>query len=398
VPVFVLLNRDQSDLTQFLKDLVSTPSPSGQEELVAERLAMEMRKVGFHEVWTDRMGNVVGRIGPGTGPRLLFDGHMDTVGVGDPLAWTRDPFGAEIQDGMFYGRGAVDMKGALASMVYGAKMLLDSGFPLAGDLYVVGVVQEEPCEGCGLRMLVEEEGIRPNWVVLGEPNNLQVSRGHRGRIEMRVTVRGRASHASMPQQGENAIYGAARIIFSLDLLTESLADDAFLGKGTLAVTHIQNTAGSRNVIPDSCTFYIDRRLTLGETEAKAMAEIQGVIAHEAMRADLGVTEYEASSYTGYVCREAQHYPAWVMPETHPLVQAAARAVRQVVGERPLIGRWNFSTDGAYAMGVAGIPTVGVGPGDEGQAHTADEHIRLADCFTAAQIYAQLAADLLGGRE
>jgi putative selenium metabolism hydrolase len=398
VPVFALSNRDQSDLTQFLKDLVSTPSPSGQEGQVAERLAMEMRKVGFHEVWTDRMGNVVGRIGSGTGPRLLFDGHMDTVGVGDPLAWTRDPFGAEIQDGMLYGRGAVDMKGALASMVYGAKMLLDSSFPPAGDLYVVGVVQEEPCEGCGLRMLVEEEGVRPDWVVLGEPNNLQVSRGHRGRIEMRVTVRGRASHASMPQQGENAIYGAARIIFSLDLLAESLADDAFLGKGTLAVTHIQNTAGGRNVIPESCTFYIDRRLTLGETEAKAMAEIQGVIAHEAMRADLGVTEYEASSYTGYVCREAQHYPAWVMPETHPLVQAAARAVRQVVGERPVIGRWNFSTDGAYAMGVAGIPTVGVGPGDEGQAHTADEHIRLADCFTAAQIYAQLAADLLGGRE
>jgi putative selenium metabolism hydrolase len=157
-------------------------------------------------VWTDRIGNVVGRIGPGTGPRLLYNGHMDTVGVGDPGAWTHDPFGAEIHDGLLYGRGATDMKGPLASLVYGAKALKDRGVELAGDLYVVGVVQEEPCEGYAMRVLVEEEGLRPDWVVLAEPTNLRVSRGHRGRMEMHVTVRGRSSHASMPHLGENAIY------------------------------------------------------------------------------------------------------------------------------------------------------------------------------------------------
>ena len=393
--MFELSPQDQQALTAFLQDLVRIPSFSCQEKVVAERLEAEMRTVGFDEVWTDRIGNVVGRIGSGTGPRLLYNGHMDTVGIGDRVAWTHDPFGAEIDGGRLYGRGATDMKGPLASLVYGAKALKHSGVDLAGDLYLVGVVQEEPCEGHAMRVLVEEEGLRPDWVVLAEPTNLRVSRGHRGRMEMHVTVRGRSAHASMPHLGENAIYGAARIIFSLELLADMLANDPFLGKGTLAVTRIENTAASKNVIPDSCTVVIDRRLTLGETEAKALAEVEGVIVRENVRAEVSLAEFDYASYTGYRCRDVEHYPAWVVPENHILVQATARAVRAVTGERPPIGKWDFSTDGVYTMGVAGIPTVGMGPGDETQAHTADECVRLADCYTAAQIYAQLAVELLG---
>ena len=393
--MFELPAHDQQALVSFLQDLVRIPSFSCQEKGVAERLAAEMLAVGFDDVWTDRIGNVVGRIGPGTGPRLLYNGHMDTVGVGDPEAWTHDPFSAAIVDGLLYGRGATDMKGPLASLVYGAKALKDSGLELAGDIYVVGAVQEEPCEGYAMRVLVEEENLRPNWVVLAEPTNLRVTRGHRGRMEMHVTVRGRSSHASMPHLGENAIYGAARIIFSLELLSEMLAEDPFLGKGTLAVTRIENTAASKNVIPDSCTFVIDRRLTLGETEAKALAEVEGLIARENMRARVSLAEFDYTSYTGYRCRDVEHYPAWVVPENHHLVQATSRTVREVTGERSIIGKWDFSTDGVYTMGIAGIPTVGMGPGEESRAHTADECIRLTDCYTAAQIYAKLAVELLG---
>lgn len=395
--MFELSTHDQQALTSFLKDLVRIPSTSCQEKDLAERLAAEMRAVGFDEVWTDRIGNVVGRIGPGTGPRLLYNGHMDTVGVGDPAAWSHDPFGGEIENGVLYGRGATDMKGPLASLVYGARALKGSGLRLAGDVYVVGVVQEEPCEGYAMRVLVEEEGLRSDWVVLAEPTNLRVTRGHRGRMELHVTVRGRSAHASMPHLGENAIYGAARIIFSLELLSEMLAEDAFLGKGSLAITQIENTAASKNVIPDSCTFVIDRRLTLGETEAKVLAEVEGLIARENVRARVSLAEFDYTSYTGYRCRDVEHYPAWVVSENHPLVQAATRAVREVTGERPSIGKWDFSTDGVYTMGVAGIPTVGIGPGEESRAHTADECIRLDDCYTAARIYAQLAIELLGER-
>jgi len=392
--MFELSSRDFQAMTAFLQDMVRTPSLSTQEGEVAVRLAEEMRQVGISDVRVNCIGNVVGRIGAGGGKKLIFNGHMDTVGVSDPAAWSRDPFGAEIEDGVLYGRGAVDMKGALAAMVYAAKLLLDAGVSLGGDLYLVGVVQEEPCEGLAMRILVENEGLRPDCVVLGEPTNMQVCRGQRGRMEMQVTVQGKACHSSAPHLGENAIYGAARIIFGLELLADQLADDRLLGQGSLAITHIESTAGSRNAVPDRCTFCIDRRLTLGETEAKALAEVQGVILREGLRADVKVTEYRATSYTGYKACQREYYPAWAMEEDHPLVQATVRAVRKTLGFPPRVQKWAFSTDGAYTMGVAGIPTVGFGPGDERYAHTAEEQIRLDDVAAAARVYAQLAVDLL----
>jgi putative selenium metabolism hydrolase len=381
-------------MATFLQDLVRIPSLSTHEEAVAVRLAEEMRRVGFAEVWTDRIGNVIGRIGNGQGPKLLLDGHMDVVDVGDLARWPHPPYSGAIHNGILYGRGACDMKGGLAAMVYGVKALLDAGVDLAGDLYVVGVVQEEPCEGLAVRTLIEEEGIRPDYVVLGEPSNLQVRTGHRGRLEMRVTVRGEAAHASSPALGSNAIQNAARLIFGLELLAPRLANDPYLGRGTLAVTQIESQAASRNALPDCCTFYVDRRLTLVETERKAMAEVQNIISTEEVDAQVEVTQYRAMSYTGYECRARNAFPAWIMPEEHPLVQATVRTVRETLGYRPRLGHWSFSTDGTYTAGVANIPTVGFGPGEERYAHTLDEQIRLNDVVDAARVYARLAAELL----
>jgi putative selenium metabolism hydrolase len=393
--MFELSRQDFQAMTAFLQNLVRTPSLSTQEGQVAAQLAEEMRQVGIPDVRVDRIGNVIGRIGSGGGRKLALNGHMDTVGVSDPTAWNRDPFGAEIENSVLFGLGAADMKGALAAMVYAAKMLLDAGAHLPGDLYLVGVVQEEPCEGMAMRILIEEEGLKPDWVILCEPSDLQVNRGQRGRVEMRVTVQGKACHASAPHLGENAIYGAARILFGLELLASQLVNDRLLGQGSLVVTQIESTAGSRNAVPDRCAFYIDRRLTLGETEAKALAEVQGVILREDLRAKAEVTEYQATSYTGYQTRQREYYPPWAMEEDHPLVQAVTRTVRKTLGYYPHIGQWAFSTDGVYTKGVAGIPTVGFGPGEERYAHTAEEQIRLDDVAAAARVYAQLAVDLLG---
>lgn len=390
-----LSSQDQNSLVAFLKDLIRIPSLSTKEQILAERLVEEMRRVGFPRVRQDRIGNVIGCLGDSTGPRLIYDGHMDTVSVSAPASWTRDPYGAQIESGVLYGLGACDMKGALAAMVYGAKTVIDAGIQLAGELCVVGVVQEEPCEGLAIQVLVVEEGLRPDFVVLGEPSNLQIKRGHRGRVEMKVTVRGRSCHASTPGQGRNAIYDAARLIFGVELLAPQLASDPFLGQGSIAVTQIESSAASRNAIPDTCTFYIDRRLTLGETEAKALAEIQGIITREGVDARVNVTEYRTMSYTGYECRAREFYPPWALDDDHPLVQATARAIRETLGYRPRIGQWAFSTDGVYTMGRANIPTVGFGPGEERFAHTVDDQIRLADVVAAARVYARLAVELLG---
>ena len=384
-------------MAKFLQELVRIPSLSTHEEAAASRLATEMQRVGFTDVWTDRVGSVVGRIGTGHGPTLLLNGHMDVVDVGDPARWHHPPYDGVIEDGVLYGRGACDMKGGLAAMVYAVKALREAGVELAGDLYVVGVVQEEPCEGLAMQVLVEEEGIHPDYVVLCEPSNLQVRIGHPGRMEMEVDVQGRAAHASAPELGNNAIHNAARLIFGIELLAPRLATDPFLGQGTIAVTEIESQAASRNAVPDCCKFYIDRRLTLGETERKALAEIQNIINTEEVNAEVRVTEYRIASYTGFDCRARNVFPAWAIPQDHPLVQATVRSVRETLGYRPRLGRWSFSTDGTYTAGVANLPTVGFGPGEERYAHTQDDQIRLNDVVDAARVYARLAVELLGKR-
>jgi putative selenium metabolism hydrolase len=289
------------------------------------------------------------------------------------------------------------MKGALAAMVYSGKLLIENRVPLKGDLIVACVVQEEPCEGLAVRVLIEDEGLRPNWVALGEPSSMTIARGQRGRVELEVTTHGRACHASQPDLGDNAVYSAARLIFGMEILSGNLSQDRFLGPGSLAVTQIQSEAGSRNVIPDRCSFVVDRRLTLGEGEAKALAEAQSVIARERVRADVRVLEYRSTSFTGYQAAQRAAFPAWITDENHSLVQAMERAVREELGVRPRMSQFPFSTDGAYTAGVAGIPTIGLGPGDEKLAHTADDQVRLDDVFGAARVYAALAANMLSGK-
>ncbi len=385
---------DAQVLADLAARLVRTPSLSGQEGAVAQILADAMKAAGFHDVWTDRMGNVVGRYGAGRGPQLLFDGHMDTIDVGDQVAWQRDPFSGTIEDGILFGRGAVDMKSALAAMIFGVKLLADQGVQLGGDLYVAFVVQEEPCEGMAVQYLCEEEGLEPAFVVLGEPTNLNIAVGQRGRIELEVVTHGRAGHAAAPQHAINAINAAARLAFGIELLQPHLLSDPVLGQGTVAVTHIASVAGSRNAIPDRCDLVIDRRLTLGETEARALSELQQIIRREGIQAEIKTVECDAVTYTGHVRHVRKYYPPWLMPENSPLVRTALRAVEAALGAPPRLITWPFSTDGAYTMGVAGIPTIGFGPGEERLAHTTSEQIALADVARAAVAYAQLAQELL----
>jgi len=393
--MFKLTPQERSELTAFLSRLVRTPSLSSQEGKVARLIVEELRKVGVSDVRVDRIGNVVARIGPGRRPMLLYNGHMDTVDVTNRAAWSYDPWMGVVDSGLLYGIGACDMKASIAAMVYGVKKLLEARVSLNGELVLAFVVQEEPCEGLAMRVLVEEEGVRPDWVVLGEPTSLQVSRGQRGRVELRVTTRGRSGHAAQPDSGENAIYAAMRLVFGIEILSGNLAKDRFLGQGSLSITQIGSSAPSRNAVPDQCWFYIDRRLTLGENETRALAEIQSVIMREGAPATVEITEYEGVSYTGYRCRMREVFPPWALPAEHPLVQKAVSSLRGTLGRRPGITRWAFSTDGVYTMGQAHIPTIGFGPGRPELAHAPNEHVRLDDVHLAAQAYAQLAVDLLG---
>ena len=391
-----LSSQDKADCTEFLRELVRIPSLSGQEGRIAARIADEMRRVGFGQVYCDRAGNVVGRIGKGT-QRILFNGHMDTVGIGNAAAWQHDPFGAEVIDGVLYGRGAMDMKASLAAMVYGLKTVASDPSALRGEVVLAAVVQEEPYEGVAIRSLIEDEGLWPSFVVLGEPTNLEVALGHRGRVELRVTTEGRACHASAPELGENALYAAAKVIFGIEMLAGNLGEDPRLGKGSIAVTGISCTAGSNNVVPDFCELIVDRRLTLGETRERALTEIRQVIEREGVRGTVRVADRETITYTGHVNRGQEYYPPWLMPDDAPLVKTVVKAVERAIERRPRLKVWAFSTDGAYTRGEAGIPTVGFGPGEERYAHTVNEQVRLADVLLAANGYASIAIEVLNKR-
>jgi len=384
---------DREAVQAFARDLVRIPSPSGSEGALAERLATEMQRLGYDEVRVDAMGNVIGRVGAPGDAAVLFDGHMDVVGVGDRRLWSRDPYGGVVEDGVLYGRGAADMKGGLAAMVHGIGALVPHKTSLTGAVYVVGVVHEEPCEGLAIQHVIEAEGLRPRAVVIGEATNLQVTRGQRGRLAIEVTVQGKSCHASAPERGTNAIYEAARFLFGLQLLAPQLASDGFLGQGTVAATEIESRAGSSNMVPDWCRMYIDRRLTMGDTETRALSEIRRILSRESIQASVEVPTYRSVTYTGLAIETLESFPAWSTPETEPIVRRTAAAIEAVLGFVPRIGRWEFSTDGVYTMGRAGIPTVGFGPGEERFAHAMDEQIRLDDIYAAARVYGRLALDM-----
>jgi len=384
---------DKEPLLSFLQDIIRIPSPSTKERGVVERVAEEMRRVGFAEVFIDEVGNVVGRIGSGGGKRLLYDAHTDTVGIGNPAAWSRDPYGAEIEGGVLYGRGTADNKGALAAMIYGAKSLIDTDLDLAGDLYVVGTVQEEDCEGYAVGLLCRK--LKPHAVLLGEPTNLQIARGQRGRIMLIVTTHGRSCHASTPELGVNAIYAMNKVVARVEALNSNLAQHPFLGPGSIAVTRIEGEGASLNVVPDTCRAYLDRRLTWGEDEELALTQLREIIHEEGVEAQVETLVYESRSHTGYPCRQKKYFPAWLLEEEHPLVQMGAWTVKRTLGYEPQVIGWRFSTDGVATKGELGIPTIGFGPGEESHCHTTEDQVKVEDLVKAARVYAQLALEFLG---
>jgi putative selenium metabolism hydrolase len=383
-------------LVQFTQRLIQTPSLSTQEGEVAALIVDHLKALAFPDVRVDPMGNVLAVMGNGNGPTLLYDAHIDTVAASAPDQWPHPPYAAVIDNGTLYGLGAVDMKSALACMIYGARQLLPVQDRLNGRLVLAFVVQEEPCEGLAIRFVIEEDGIRPDYVLLGEPTALQISRGQRGRVLFKVSVRGKSAHGSQPEQGQNAIYAAARLVFGVQLLADSLPKDPFLGRASIAVTALESHGASLNAIPDQCTLYVDRRLTLGETAMVAQAQLESLLIRDEIPASLEITTYNAPSYTGLTRTAREAYPAWVLDHTHPLVTALAEAIQAVRGSAPEIGYWPFSTDGVYTMGQANLPTAGFGPGDPTLAHTSLEHVRLDDLKAAAHVYAGLAAALLLG--
>ncbi len=380
-------------IVQFMRDICAIPSMDGQIGPVGERIQAEMRKLGYDEVRFDKMGNTIGRIGDG--PRVIvYDSHIDTVGIGDPDEWSWDPFEGKIEDGRLYARGASDEKGSTPGMVYGLALARDLGLLDGYTVYYFGNM-EEWCDGLAPNAFVEDDPkVRPDFVVIGEPTKMQVYRGHKGRIELRVSAFGRSAHAASHYLGDNAVYKMAGIIAAIRDLDRrmrfGMGKHPIQGHPSIAVTYVEARTASLNAVPDYFAIYIDRRMTISEARDEVVDQIRGLIPDYLQR-EILVEElfYDTPSYTGFVKPVEKFFPPWLMEDTHPLVQAGLQAVRDLWGQERPLGTWDFSTNGTYWAGKAGIPAIGLGPGDEKTAHTVIENVPLDEVVQAAEWYAWL---------
>lgn len=400
LPVQDILDRARRylpDMSAFLRDLIRLPSVSGQEEAVVRRIVAEMEKLGYRAE-IDGMGNALGWMG--SGPRLLaYDAHIDTVGPGDLANWSFDPYAGFEDDQCIGGLGASDQSGGMAAMLYGGKIMADLGLlPENTSILMAGTVQEEDCDGLCWQYLIRDvlaaRGLRPEAVVSTEPTDGGIYRGHRGRMEIRVEIRGRSCHGSAPERGDNAIFAMGRMLPELEQLAGRLGDDPFLGKGSLTVSEIFFSSPSRCAVADGCAISLDRRLTAGEDAERALTQIRELPSVRALgdRATVSLYRYDAPSWTGLRYPADCFFPAWSIPADHPLCRASLRCWEELFpGECPRLDKWTFSTNATAIAGMFGIPAIGFGPGREDQAHSPDEKTWKRDLSRCAAFYAALPA-------
>lgn len=380
---------NRTNIVQFMREICAIPSVESLIGPVGERIAEEMRKLRFDEVRFDKMGNIMGRIGNGS-RTIVFDSHIDTVGVGDPEEWQWNPFEGKVEDGVLYARGACDEKGSTPGMVYGMAFARDLGLLDGWTAWYFGNM-EEWCDGIAPNTFVEvDPGIRPDFVVIGEPTKMQVYRGHKGRIELKVTAKGVSAHAASNHVGINAIYLLLPVIAGIRDLEPQLGDDPFLGHGKITVSDMKVQTPSINAVPDEAVIFIDRRMTFGESKEDAIAQVEALIPEESKdRVKVEALFYEEPSYTGFVFPVDKYFPAWALDEDHGLVQAGLQA-RELIGlDYKPASKWSFSTNGIYWAGKANIPSIGFGPGDEVTAHTVMDSVDLNDMVKATEFYAIL---------
>ena len=383
-----LADKYKPDMTRFLRDMIRIPSESCYEQAVVLRIKEEMENVGFDKVEIDPMGNILGTIGNGK-TLIAMDAHIDTVGIGNQDNWDFDPYKGFEDGELIGGRGASDQEGGMASMVYAGKIIKTLGLEGDYQLVVVGSVQEEDCDGLCWQYIINELNLKPEFVVSTEPTDGAIYRGQRGRMEIKVEVKGVSAHGSAPERGDNAIFKMGRILAELEELHERLVTDAFLGKGSLTVSEIFYTSPSRCAVADGCTISIDRRLTAGEDKELALQQIRELPAAKAAKANVSMYTYEKPSYKNLVYPTDCYFPSWTIPEDSVVTQTAVETYKRLFNDQPRVDKWTFSTNGVSITGMFGIPCVGFGPGKESEAHAPNEKTWKADLVRCAAFYAAL---------
>jgi succinyl-diaminopimelate desuccinylase len=382
-----LVHAHRDDLIAFAQKLVQTQSPSGHEGAAAALVQAEMVRLGYDRAWIDAAGNAVGYLSGGAGPALMFNGHLDHVDAGDPALWAHPPFGGEVHAGALWGRGAADMKGAVAAMVYAGGLLRQGGLPLPGDLYVCGVVQEE-VGGLGSRHLARTLPVAR--AVIGEASANQLRRGHRGRVELVAHLEGRSVHASMPHLGANPHFSISRFVEGLRALP--MAADPAYGASTVAPTRTWSEPSGANVTPSALHLVLDWRNVPGESTADIVRALEALLAaslEPGCRGRIEVATKELVSYTGLTMRYADEFPSFTTALDDPALARARAALEAALGRPVEVGTWRFATDGGH-LAAAGATVLGFGPGDDALVHTVEERLPLDELVESVVGYLALA--------
>ena len=324
--------------------------------------------------------NVVATLGGSRpGKTLLLNGHIDTVPAGD--GWSSDPFSGAVRDGLLYGRGSCDMKSGVATMLMALVSIKRSGMDFAGKIILQAVADEETGSLYGTRYLLEQGyGADADFAICTEPTSLRVELGNRGLRWIDVTVHGQASHAGRPQLGRNAISVASQLVEAIDAIRFQGRNDFFeIPTPSISVTTIAG-GHTANVIPDLCTFSIDRRMIPGETEAQVLAEIETAFAP--VRRSNPEVAIDIHVRAGY-------WDPYLIPADEEIVALTTAAYASVTGQEPQIGSKAACTDASHLVNMAGIPTVLFGPGNERLSHKPDECVSIRDLLTATNIYQEI---------
>ena len=380
---------DVDELLGYARGLIAAPSenPGGTEDEAASVAAGILASLGTTpEIIRGDEGrpSVVARFGDRPRPSLAWNDHLDTVPAGTPDTWTSPPFAGEVRDGKLIGRGACDMKGAIAAALASAAAIARVGVPLGGSLWFHLVADEELAGIHGTNVLWERGMLDQDAAIVGEPTELQLGLAERGGAWITATAHGRAAHGSQPHRGVNAITSMARLLLRLE---EALPDltHPLIGGPTVNAALIEG-GSAPNVVPDRCVVDIDRRLLPGEDDPAAVLEpfrrlIDEIRAdHPEVRLDVTIREW---------------IDAAEAPPDERIVRLARAAVAEAGGGPPAAVGFSGITDARYYLNQARIPTVILGPGSIAVAHTADEWVSVDELVAAARAYARLFVGFLG---
>jgi putative selenium metabolism hydrolase len=373
------------DIINFAQQLIRTSSFTGHEGNLAKLVMSKMVELDYDHVSVDSFGNVIGIVGDGpTG--ILFDSHMDTVGVNHPEEWRYNPFGGEIVDGKLYGRGSVDMKSALAAVVFAGHIAKRLGIQKGKTLYITASVMEEDYDGEAVYSMCRQLETLPDYVVICEPSGLDLALGHKGRALIKVTSKGVSAHGSAPEKGVNAIYKMGPILQRVEALNNAMMRQGN-GTGSIALTKISSSSESLNAIPTQCEVYLDRRLVIGEDKADISEEMNTLL--EGTDASWEVYDKRGKSYTGVPVVLHSFLPSWEISPDNVLTKACAKSFKIVFKREPRLIKWDFCTNGVATAGRLNIPTIGFGPGDSKKAHTVDECCEISQIAAAVDFYSLL---------